>query len=313
MSIVSQIQSKWSAGFDCNPTNVMKFSIIHTAEPISRIINKSFSTGIFPEKLKIAKICPIFKNGEKCLFSNYRPISILPSFSKIFEKAMSNRLMSFLESKTLLVDNQFGFRKKRSTYMALMEMYDKISLAMDNHEYSVGIFIDLSKAFDTINHSILIEKLSYYGIRGIVLDWFRSYLQSREQYVYLNGMSSTMRSIICGVPQGSILGPLLFILYVNDIASCCEMLKLILFADDTNLFYSNRDYSELERIVNIDLSKLADWFKANKLLLNAAKTNFILFGYKNIPRPHGLVLDGYILERTDCTKFLGMFMDEELK
>jgi len=109
--------------------------------------------------------------------------------------------------------------------MALMEMYDKISLAMDNHEYSVGIFIDLSKAFDTINHSILIEKLNYYGIRGIVLDWFRSYLQSRQQYVYLNGMSSTMRSIICGVPQGSLLWTLLFILYVNDITSCCEILK----------------------------------------------------------------------------------------
>ena len=312
VSIVSDLQSKWSAGVDCIPTSIMKSSIIYIAEPISKIVNQSFQKGTCPDKLKIAKICPIFKSGEKNIFSNYRPISILPSFSKIFEKAMSNRLMSFFESKNILIDNQFGFRKKRSTYMALLEMYENVSSAIDNQEFSVGIFIDLSKAFDTINHSILIEKLHYYGIRGTALDWFRSYLQLRSQYVYLNGVQSSMLSVTCGVPQGSILGPLLFILYINDINNCCDNLRLILFADDTNLFYSNRVYSELERIINTDLDKLSSWFKANKLSLNAVKTNFIVFGHKKIPRDLNLVLDGNVLDRTDCVKFLGIYVDEKL-
>ena len=144
--------------------------------------------GVFPDKLAIAKVCPIFKNGDKCQFTNYRPISVLPGFSKIFEKVVCNRLIAFFESKNIFVDNQFGFRKNRSAYMAILEMYDRISLAIDNREYAIGIFIDLSKAFDTINHSIMIRKFEYYGIRGIALDWFNSYLKSRQQYVFFNSV-----------------------------------------------------------------------------------------------------------------------------
>jgi hypothetical protein len=188
--------------------------------------------------------------------------------------------MSFLESQHALVDDQFGFRKNRATYMAIMNMQEKISAAIDNHEFSVGIFIDLSKAFDTINHEILIGKLEYYGIRGVALDWFRSYLQFRQQYVYLNNVSSSLRPVVCGVPQGSVLGPLLFILYINDIVKCSDILKFILFADDTNLFYSNRNFYVLEQEINVELSKLAIWFAANKLSLNATKSNYIIFGFK---------------------------------
>ena len=159
-------------------------------------------------------------------------------------------------------------------------MHEKISSAIDNQEFPVGIFIDLSKAFDTINHSILLEKLSFYGIRGITLEWFRSYFQFRQQYVFLHNVASSLLPITCGVPQGSILGPLLFILYINDIINCTDTLELILFADDTNMFYSNRDFYELERIINIELLKLSVWFRANKLSLNAVKSNYILFGYK---------------------------------
>jgi hypothetical protein len=290
----------------------MKASIGHIADPLSKIINKSFLMGVFPDKLAIAKVCPIFKNGDKCQFTNYRPISVLPSFSKIFEKVVCNRLIAFFESKNILVDNQFGFRKNRSAYMAILEMYDRISLAIDNREYAIGIFIDLSKAFDTINHSIMIRKLEYYGIRGIALDWFNSYLKSRQQYVFFNGVSSSLKPINCGVPQGSILGPMLFILYINDIVNCSNIWKFILFADDTNLFYKNRDLLELEHVVNVELSKLSVWFKANNLSLNAKKTNFILFGCKNISTPLKLILDGAILEQVAYTKFLGVFMDQKL-
>jgi hypothetical protein len=315
IDIVSCFKSKWSSGCDDIPVNIVKSSIVYLAEPLSRLINSSFLSGIFPDSLKIAKVCPVFKNGEKSLFSNYRPISILPSFSKIYEKIISLRLMSFLEDKHILVDNQFGFRKNRSTFMAIMEMFDRISSAVDNGEYSVGIFIDLSKAFDTINHSILLEKLHHYGIRGIALDWFRSYLQSRQQYVFLNGVSSSLKYIDCGVPQGSILGPLLFILYINDIINCSDILRLILFADDTNIFYSNSDICKLESIVNLELSKLSTWFKANKLSLNATKTNYMLFGTKSLAKNDkslNLKLDGNALERTGCTKFLGVFFDDKL-
>ena len=316
INIVSNLSSKWSAGYDSIPVNIIKVSIPYIAEPLSQLINKSFLTGSFPQRLKIAKVCPVFKNGDKHLFSNYRPISILPSFSKIYEKVISQRLLSFLESGNILVQNQYGFRQNRSTYMAMTEMLDKISAAIDNGEYPIGIFIDLSKAFDTINHSILLDKLEYYGIRGFALNWFESYLHSRQQYVFLDGASSAMCHINCGVPQGSILGPLLFILYINDIVKCSDILQFILFADDTNIFYSNSDISELERIVNVELSKLSNWFKANRLSLNATKTNFIIFGNKKVSkcgREFKLLLDGNVLERTDCTKFLGVYFDEKLK
>jgi hypothetical protein len=289
---------------------------LYIAEPLSHLINKSFLTGSFPDCLKIAKVCPIFKSGDKHLFSNYRPISILPSFSKIYEKVVACRLLKFFESGNILVQNQYGFRKNHSTYMAAIEMLDKISAAIDNGEHPIGIFIDLSKAFDTINHSILLDKLEYYGIRGFALRWFESYLQSRQQYVFFDGASSVLCHVNCGVPQGSILGPLLFILYINDIVKCSDILRLILFADDTNIFYSNSDIIELERIVNAELSKLSNWFMANRLSLNATKTNFIIFGNKKVSkcgREFKLVLNGNVLERTDCTKFLGVYFDEKLK
>jgi len=316
IEIVDKLKNKWSSGFDNIPVTILKASIIRIAEPISQLINYSFITGNFPDPLKIAKVSPIFKTGEKTCAANYRPISILPSFSKIFEKAVFNRFTVFLERNNILIKNQYGFRQNHSTYMAILEMYDKISAAIDDGEFAVGIFLDLSKAFDTLDHDILIAKLDYYGVRGVALDWFKSYLHCRKQYVLLNGQSSTMSSVVCGVPQGSILGPLLFILYINDIVNCSDILHFILFADDTNLFYSHKDLAELFLIVNWELSKLSEWFRANKLSLNAIKSNFILFGHKRMPQncaDVNLFLDGNRLERVTSTKFLGVFLDEKLK
>ena len=283
VNIVSCLKNKSSFGVDDIPVTILKSSIFYIAEPLAEIVNCSLSTGNFPDTLKIARVTPIFKDGEKDCFQNYRPISVLPSFSKIFEKVVFNRLISYLDSNKVICNNQYGFRKNHSTYMSLIDIYDKISMAADKSEFSIGIFIDLSKAFDTLNHDILLQKLEHYGIRGIALDWFKSYLSNRKQCVTLNGVTSSLRPITHGVPQGSILGPLLFILYINDIVNCSDLLLFILFADDTNLFCLCDDIWKLKKIVNSELANVSNWFRAHKLSLNTKKTNFILFGNKHIP------------------------------
>src|SRR5207244_1854908 len=183
-----------------------------------------------------------------------------------------------------------GFRKKHSTYMAMLNLHDKVSKAVDKNEISIGVFIDLSKAFDTINHDILIRKLDMYGIRGIPNLLIKSNLNNRKQYVNYNNCTSTVKPIQCGVPQGSILGPLLFLLYINDMTYCCKNLHFLLFADDTNIFYSNPSLLQLMHIVNGELDSLSNWFKANKLSLNIKKTNYMMFGYKKIMANYALLI-----------------------
>ena len=194
-------------------------------------------------------------------------------------------------------------------------MYDRISLSADRNEYSIGVFIDLSKAFDTLDHCILLKKLEYYGVRGTALDWFKSYLNNRSQCVSLHGHNSSFTNITYGVPQGSILGPLLFLLYINDLVHCSEYLSFILFADDTNLFYSCGDIFNLIYTVNLELSKVAEWFRANKLSLNSKKTNFILFGNKHLPvlcLNLPISIDGNLIEQVYYTKFFGVLVDAKL-
>ena len=167
---------------------------------------------------------------------------------------MYNRLISFLENNKILFKNQFGFRKQHSTYMALMVLLDKIVKALENGEFVVGVYLDFSKAFDTVDHSILFVKLEYYGIRGIALDWFKSYLTGRKQYVTYNGTSSSTKVIKCGVPQGSILGPLLFLLYINDLPNVCKSTNPVLYADDTNLFINGKNLIDLQTTFNSELA-----------------------------------------------------------
>ena len=277
VSVVKSLKTKTSAGHDNIPVDIMKLTINQTASVLAKIVNKSFTEGKVPNLLKIAKVSPVFKSGDKSIISNYRPISILPSFSKIFEKLVYNRLINYLNKYCVLSNNQYGFRSNYSTSLAILEMVDKISEAIDNKYYSLGIFIDLSKAFDTINHDIMLGKLEYYGIRGQALSWFKSYLQNRSQYVTYNGCESPHLPISCGVPQGSILGPILFLIYINDIINVSELLHSILFADDTNLFAFHRDLNSLVDLINKELKVLSLWFKVNKLSLNVDKTVFMVF------------------------------------
>jgi hypothetical protein len=313
INIVNDFDNKSSAGIDEIPVFLVKRSINFIAGPLAHICNLSFSTGKFPNQLKIAMICPIYKKGAKNDIVNYRPISILPTFSKIIEKLVNNRLVNFTVQRNILNNHQFGFRAGFSTSMALLEFCDKISESVDRKLFVIGIFIDLQKAFDTVNHKILLEKLSFYGVRGLALEWFKDYISNRIQCTKIKDKFSSMMSITCGVPQGSILGPLLFILFINDIKNCSNLLHFILFADDTNALYSSNNFSDLTFVVNAELQKLHLWFLSNKLSINEDKCCYMLFGnkIKDSECPN-VQINNFNLKRVKATKFLGVHIDDKL-
>ena len=266
-----------SNGWDELNAQVIKSARFFLIDPLVFICNLSITTGVFPDQLKIAKVIPLYKSEDPKIFSNYRPVSVLPVISKILERIMYNRLIKYLNDNKILYAFQFGFRKNHSAAMALVTLVDKISKALEGGEFAIGLFLDFSKAFDTINYDILFMKLFHYGIRGCALDWFKSYLTNRKQYVCYNNICSSSKSIVCGVPQGSILGPLLFLIYVNDIAYVSEHLFTVMFADDTNALVTHKDLTILIDRCNSEMSKITDWVNSNKLSLNVKKTQYMLF------------------------------------
>ena len=278
------------------------------------MINESLLTGIVPDKLKIAKITPLFKSGDPKSYNNYRPISILPCLSKIYEKVIYIRLIYFINKNKILSKCQYGFRSNHSTSLAVVDFLEKMITSIDKGYYSLGVFLDLSKAFDTVNHKILLTKLEFYGVRGVALKWFENYLSNRKQYVEYKNEKSKLFEINCGVPQGSILGHILFLLYFNDIINSTEHLSFTLFADDTNVFYKSKSLDELNKTVNKELTNLSPWFRSNKLSLNINKTKFILFTNKKKVNNNliNIKIDSEEIKRVSVTKFLGMIIDEHL-
>ena len=275
------MNAKKSPAYDGISSQVIKAIATEISEPLSHIFNLTFFPGTIPDDLKIALVTPIFKANENNEFKNYRPISVLTCFSKLLEKLMYKRLINHIEKNNILTQHQYGFRENRSTELAIIELVDRVTKAIDRGEYTIGIFLDLSKGFDTIDHKILIQKLDHYGIRGITQLWFQDYLKNRKQIVKYNQIKSKEMVIKSGVPQGSILGPILFLLYINDIENCSKLISFILFADDTNIFYSNKCLKTLSNIIQTEIDKVAEWLNVNKLSLNTTKTKIILFRSPN--------------------------------
>jgi len=256
---------------------------------------------------------PLHKGGSSLDLNNYRPISLLSIFDKIIEKIMHKYLYLFLENNKILYQNQFGFRKGNSINYALIQMIEKIRESIDNSKFGCGIFIDLKKAFDTVNHKVLITKHEHYGIRGVLLKWFESYLTGRKQFVLVNGQSSNLKDIYCGVPQGSVLGPLLFLIYINDLPNVSKKLNFYPFADDTNIYYESNDLN-IEKILNNELKQLSMWLKVNRLALNIEKTNFVIFHACQRVKDHNITLklDRKAISERDYIKYLGIAVDSKL-
>ena len=314
-NILSSMKPKFSCGPDNLPFSIfVKFSYLFCA-PLRYLFNLSLEAGVFPDSLKEAKIIPIFKKGEKDKATNYRPISLLNAVSKIFEKIIAVRMKDFLDKYNILYDFQFGFRAKHSTSLALVEVIDSCYKKLDEGYLVAGVFFDLQKAFDLVNHSILIDKLSYYGFRGKLLDWLKSYLNNRRQFTVVNNVKSDTLSVSYGVPQGSVLGPLLFNIYVNDLPNVVSNEKICLFADDTNLFVFAKDMSSLEANVNDCILKMEQWFSSNLLTVNVAKTCYSLFNSNSSVTSSNInvLLENVPISRVSNCVYLGFNIDERLK
>jgi len=311
LSIISTLKNKSCSLFSI-PNFVYKFNRDIFSPIITNLFNMSTSTGIFPNILKTARIIPIYKSGEKTLTSNYRPISTLSVISKIFEKLMAKQLISFINSFNILVPCQFGFRENSSTSDAILEFLDKLYGALDRREITISVFLDFSKAFDTVSHSILIRKLDHLGIRGVALDWFKSYLNGRRQYVDVNGCQSSLLDVKFGVPQGSVLGPTLFLLYINDMSKCSDILNFTHFADDTTISYSGDNIDEVATQMNVELMKIVTWLQANRLSLNVGKTSYMLFTDRVVNSMPRIKVAANDICNVSRAKFLGITIDSSL-
>ena len=285
---ISKLDSKNSTGYDQISSDLLNRINEYIHKPLTLIVNQSLSSGIFPNKLKIAKVIPIFKKDDAHLLNNYRPISLLPTISKVFEKVVQEQLTEFLNVNKLLYNSQYGFRKAQSTETATLELIDTLLQTLDKKDIPISIFLDLSKAFDTIDHNILYIKLRHYGINGVPLNWLINYLTGRQQFVKLDDEISNTLPISTGVPQGSILGPLLFILYINDLHMASDKFKAILYADDTTLVSTVSAFKQsagapdcklLSENINFELTRINEWLALNKLNLNISQTKYIIFHF----------------------------------
>ena len=259
----------------------------------------------------------LHKKGAKEEVSNYRPISLLPVLSKVFEKVMKSRLHSFFQQNKILSPNQYGFQANKSTEQAILQIQSHIINSLENSNFACSIFLDFAKAFDTVNHGILLKKLHHYGIRGKALEWLESYLTNRKQCVQVGNCRSAFENIKHGVPQGSVLGPLLFLVYINDIVYSSKFFKFLLFADDTSLVCEHSSLKILTETANQEIGNVLNWLKANKLSLNEDKTEFLIFRGPKLRRKSpddNVILKIHGLEKSEVSTstYLGVLIDNKL-
>jgi len=317
--IINSLKNKTSYGYDEISDKILNVSAPFILSPLSYMFNKVFSSGTFPDRLKYSEAQPLFKKGKKTEITNYRPISLLPSFSKIMEKIIYKRLNCFLIENNILTREQFGFREKSTTDMAIHALLNNIQLSLDKKRLVGGIFCDLQKAFDCVNHDILLEKMKYYGITGTASKLMQSYLRNRYQRTVIkeensNKLSSSWKITKHGVPQGSVLGPLLFLIYVNDLpASISKIAKSIIFADDTSIIVTNDNKIDFRYTLHLAMIEISNWFQCNRLTLNYDKTYFIQFLTKKQNKiQQQIVTSNSVIANINCTKFLGLIIDSTL-
>ena len=294
-----------AVGLDGIPSRFLRDAAPVIVEPISHIINISILTETVPDDFKRAKVTPLYKKGSKLDVGNYRPVSILPVLSKLLEKVVNTQLTEFLEKNSILLSNQSGFRGRFSTDTCTIDLTDYVKSEISCGRMVGMTLIDLCKAFDTVNHDILLEKMAAMGVSSV--EWFRSYLSQRSQCVTIGDFQSDFVAISCGVPQGSILGPQLFLLYINDMIVSTTNCKLSLYADDSALIFSHTDPTVIASTLSNELSSCKSWLIDNKLSLHVGKTECILFGspkrLKRV-RDFSVSCDGQLVNRVSSVKYL---------
>ena len=306
--VLDKIDPNKAKGLDDISAKFVKDSAKVICNPICYIVNLSFELNTFPDEFKQAKVIPLYKKGDKNYEGNYRPVSILPVLSKVFERVAHNQIDKYLCNNNVLYNNQSGFRSSYSTDTALTYLSDTIRHNMDKGNLTGLILLDLQKAFDTVNHLILTNKLKHIGFKDNAIKWVESYLSGRRQFVEIGGISSEPGIVNCGVPQGSILGPLLFLLYINDMSTAInDQCSLYLYADDSALAVSGNNVTDIESKLSFNMNNVSLWLSQNRLSLHLGKTECILFGSKNKVKnvqPLNITCNNNKLQVTKCVKYL---------
>lgn len=314
------IKNKFSSGDDEIPIMIVKLALPAVSKIISYIINNSFKYGIFPESLKMALIKPIFKEGHPEILSNYRPISLLPAFSRVFEMLVSARIINFFNEEELFNHTQHGYLHGRSTQTAIFQFVQYILELLEDKKMALGIFLDISKAYDSLNMEYLLKKLEFYGVRGNANDWLKSYMSYRKQRVTVTKDNITSKSKILtrtiGIDQGSVIGTLLFIIYLNDLGNIIQNSEgnIVNFVDDTNLLTGAEDFEELTRRASHIFVKSKAWFDQNNLILNENKSKVLLFDTNRSKKEKSdnIALSQFNFKISESVKFLGIYIDRFL-
>ena len=312
---IDNLENKNSSGHDGISNTLLKTIKNDISQSLTIIINQMMTTGIFPDAFKLSKVIPLFKKGDSSLLVNYRPISLLPTISKVFERVIHDQMYEYFNQFNLLAEQQYGFRKQHSTEYAAIKLIDHVSKEMEAGKTPTSVYIDLSKAFDTLTFEVLLYKLKYYGVTDTAFDLLKSYLTNRKQYVVFDGCQSEHVEIYTGVPQGSILGPLFFSIYINDLITVSDRLNFLMYADDTTIYFNLEDFDNLtkETDINRELEKVNIWLKLNKLSLNTQKTKLMLFHRKQKHLDEiNVVINGIEIEHVPSFNFLGIMLDENL-
>ena len=301
---LENLENKSSSGDDGISNKLLKSIKCSVSKSLTIIINQMITTGIFPDAFKVSKVIPIFKKGDCSLMSIYRPISLLPTISKIFERVIHDQMYEYFNNFNLLAVQQYGFRKKHSTEYAGIKLIDHVSKQMENGKTPGNLYIDLSKAFDTLTFDILLFKLKYYGVTDTALALMSSYLKNRKQYVVFDNTQSEYSEVYTGVPQGSILGPLFFSIYITDLITASDKLNYLMYADDTTIYFNfeDFDFENTEKHINAELEKVNTWLKLNKLSLNVQKTKLMVFHRKQKKVSEvNVAIDNTVIERVQSS------------